>query len=356
MWPTPRVPRLQPKSPLLEQFERRTFLHERLDHSARDELARRGIRDYELTVLVRLSVVELDNIIDLPEFYAFPEADAATTIIDLKRQLKMREQDNAKLKRANDTLSATNKELLDRLKDKNDGQVLSEASISGIGEEEPVYADHLKRKSYTPAGQAREHTTPLVPRPTERIRCAFMVASATKTMTPIGDPFQDMDGWAVDLEFDTSRHGTPYLYLSFRINKGKKDRPIGNKQDQWVAFNVVWRPNMMAHFKKSIVFASMLMERTEHALVAGKCPLDTQDKLPKLVAIKFSTIGFEKPDYSPLKRKPWKHLPEDVQHGLNCLVLGEDPEDITIWFCAEPSPQAVGYNWLLPLQRAMGED
>lgn len=181
-----------------------------------------------------------------------------------------------------------------------------------------------------------------------------MVASATKTMSPIGNPFQAMEGWAVDVEVDVSRHNTPYLALRFKINKGRKDRPVSDKQDQWVTFSVTWRPSMMADFKKSTLSGSVLMGLAEHALVAGRCPSGESDNLSKLVAIKFLSSSCDKPKFSPLERKLWKHLLEDVQHGLNCLLLGEG-RNVTIWFCAEPLPQAPGDRWILPLQKAIQE-
>jgi len=191
--------------------------------------------------------------------------------------------------------------------------------------------------------------------PTGRIRCAFMVTSATKTMAPIGDPFHIMNGWAVDMEVHASRHGTPYLTLHFRINKGRKNRPVSDKHDQCITFEATWRvgDSMIPPFKMSSVSGSLLLELTEHALVAGKCPAEAPEKLSKLVAINFNSSDFDRTEYSAVERKPWKHLSEDVQHGLDCLMLGEGHGTVTIWFCAEPSPQAAGDMWIRALQGAV---
>lgn len=106
--------------PLQQQMEMQDFLRSRLERVARVELVKRGILDYKLIVEVAMDVVDADNIYNeistLPDFYADDDTDqAAATIADLKRQLKVREQAYAKLKRANSTLSAmsaTNKELV----------------------------------------------------------------------------------------------------------------------------------------------------------------------------------------------------------------------------------------------------
>lgn len=110
---------------------------------------------------------------------------------------------------------------------------------------------------------------------------------------------------------------------------------------------------MMVEFKKSVVSGSLLLELAEHALVAAKCPSEAREKLAKLVAMKFSSSKFDKPDYSPLGRKLWKHLPEDIQHGLNCLLLEKEYKDVTIWFCAEPSPRAADDHWIKALEKAI---
>lgn len=274
------------------QLERQRFLCTELKQAATAELAQRGISAYELIVKVDLGVVDADNISNLPEFYADHEADDATTIADLKRQLKLREQANAKLKRVNVTLSATNKELVSRLRDVQEGPSFDEASVADeitaekdcvssdqATDDADTTADHKVQdqppldssdsddlepalKSDTsgqqsedeedeeveedeededsgmeskddhgtsspqgsvpgstsatqpltvidPADRAQADLTPTSFQPTGRIRCAFMAASANKTMAPIGDPFQVMDGWATDMEVDVSQHGTP---------------------------------------------------------------------------------------------------------------------------------------------------
>lgn len=95
------------------------------------ELAQRGIIDYKLIVKVPSGVVNADNITDLSKFHADHEANDADTIADLKRQLKVRKQANAKLKRADGTLTATNKEVVSRLRDAQDERASTAASIVG---------------------------------------------------------------------------------------------------------------------------------------------------------------------------------------------------------------------------------
>ncbi|KAK3178216.1 hypothetical protein OEA41_000349 [Lepraria neglecta] len=74
-------------------------------------------------------------------------------------------------------------------------------------------------------------------------RCAFVFWSTTSTLTVglIGNPFQDMNGCAVELEADPGLNGPRHIPLNLSTINGDKERPSLKINDE-IAALATWRP------------------------------------------------------------------------------------------------------------------
>lgn len=193
-----------------------------------------------------------------------------------------------------------------------------------------------------------------------RMGCAFMTESANRSTGPIGDPFQAMNGWAVDLEVDAGRHGRPNISLHFSINKGKKDEPVSRKLDRRTEFAVTWRTGvvddqrpMIEAFEAVVVSDDPRIEMPNLRVIVDKRPDKTQQDLTNLIAITFKSNSVEKPEFSATTKKLWRGLPTDVQQSLDILFFIDEPRWVTIWFFVDSTPELAMSSWISALHRTM---
>ncbi len=192
------------------------------------------------------------------------------------------------------------------------------------------------------------------------MRCALMVNFEKRSRGPVGDPYQAMNGWQVQLDVANGLHGRLAISLRFKINTGKKDGPVSRARDQRIEFAITWYTGVANHGHPMIrnleaqVASKSPPSKVHHFTpVANKLSDDRQQDLTKLVAVTFKSNSMEKPLFSATTRKPWKGLPMDVQQCLDILFFYDKPLWMTIWFCADSDPEVAMPTWLLAVQRAV---
>lgn len=93
------------------------------------------------------------------------------------------------------------------------------------------------------------------------------------------------------------------------------------------------------------------IEMMTHLGISNDCPEEYERKLDRLVAMTFWNQRFDGPQVSPIKRKPWRGLSTEIQHGFDSF-FGKSSNVLTVCFLAEPDVETAFRNWMYAWQNA----